>query len=158
MGCRIIRKRLPQFVQGLLPAAEARGMADHIQACAACRQETAEIKKVWTALGKLPAPETAVTRFPQVLERIDACEHKRAGLRWAWISLFRPSFASAAAAIMLIGFLSGALISALYSTDYALDPAADDSAYSMILSDAPRASFFDIYLQSSGQSNKENTL
>ena len=158
MGCRSIRKRLPQFVQGLLPAAEARGMADHVQACAACRQETAEIKKVWAALGKLPAPEAAVTMFPQVLERIDACEHKRAGARWAWISLFRPTFAGAAAAIMLICFVSGALISSLYSTDNPQEQAAYDSAYSEILSDAPCASFFDLYLQTSGQNSEENSL
>jgi len=118
----------------------------------------AETQKVWAALGELQAPDSAATLFPRVLERIDAREQKRAGAGWAWLAVFKPSFASAAVAIMLIGFVSGAFISSLYTTDNAQEQAADDSAYSEILSDAPQASFFDVYLQTSGQNSMENSL
>jgi len=153
-----IRKRLPQFVQGLLPAADARDIADHLHACTQCHEQMADIQKVWAALSELPTPEVSSNMFSRVLEQIDAYEQKSAGVRWEWLSLFRPTFAAAAVTIMLIGFVSGAFISSLYTADSARDQAADDPAYSEILPDAPQASFFDIYLQTYGENNRENSL
>ncbi|MCX5901862.1 MAG: hypothetical protein NTX06_14215 [Proteobacteria bacterium] len=158
MGCRSIHKKLLQYVQGLLPAEDARRIDDHVRACIACREELADLQKTWSALDGLPASDAAASMAPEVLRRIDGYEQKRTDARWAWLALFRPSFAGAAAAIMLIGFVSGALISALYSADGAQEQAADNSAYSEILSDAPLASFFDVYLQTTGQNSEENSL
>jgi len=156
MGCRSITKRLPRYVQGLLPAADARSIADHMLTCSHCHAEMAQIKKVWAALGELPAPDGAATLFPRVLDRIESCKQKR--VRRAWMSLLRPSFAGAAAAIMLICFVSGALMSSVYATGNPQEQAADDLAYSELLADGPQASFFDLYLQTSGQNNEENSL
>jgi anti-sigma factor RsiW len=158
MGCRSIHKKLLQYVQGLLSAADARRIDDHVRACIACREELADLRKIWNALDGLPASDAAASMAPEVLRRIDDYEQKRTDARWAWLSLFRPSFAGAVAAIMLIGFVSGAFISAVYSADSAQEQAADDSAYSEILSDAPPASFFDLYLQTASQNGEENSL
>jgi hypothetical protein len=97
--------------------------------------------------------------FPQVLARIEAYEQKRSGWLRAWLELFRPSFAGAAAAVMLLGFLSGALLSSIYYPDSAQEQTESGTlAYSEMLSDTPAESFIDMYLQNAGQNGKENSL
>jgi anti-sigma factor RsiW len=158
MGCRSIHKKLPQYVQGLLSAADARRIDDHLLACAACRDELASLRKIWNALDSLPAPAAAPSMAPEVLLRIDDYERKRSGPFRSWLAALKPSFAGAAAAIMLAGFVSGAFLSSAYYPENGQAQADTDSAYAEILSDAPPASFFDMYLQSAGQNSQENAL
>lgn len=158
MRCRSIHRRMPQYVQGLLSAADACETADHVQACAACREELAGLKKTWSALGELPAPHAAASMAPEVLQRISDYENKRAGTLRAWLAPFKPSFAGATAAIMLAGFFAGALISSVYYPDNGQAQTGTDSAYAGILSDAPPASFVELYQQTAGQNSQENAL
>jgi len=158
MGCRSIYIKLPQYVQGLLSAPDASHIDDHVRACTACREELAHLRKIWAALDGLPAPDAAASMAPEVLQRIDDYERKRCGTLRAWLAACKPSFAGAAAAIMLAGFVTGALLSSAYYPDNGQAQADADSAYAEILSDAPPASFFDMYLQSAGQNSQEKAL
>jgi len=150
--------KLPQYVQGLLSAADALLIDDHILACAACRDELASLRNIWNALDGLPAPAAAASMAPEVLLRIADYERERSGSFSSWLAARKPSFAGAAAAIMLAGFVSGALLSSAYYPDNGQAQNDTDSAYAEILSDVPPASFFDMYLQSAGQNSQENAL
>jgi anti-sigma factor RsiW len=158
MGCRSIHKKLTQYMQGLLPVADIRRIDDHVRVCIACRDELADLQKVWNALDRLPAPAEAASMAPEVLQRIDDYEQKRSGSLSSWLAALKPSFAGATAVIMLIGFLSGALISSVYYPVNGQTQTETDSVYNEILSDAPPASFFDLYLQSAGQNSQEKDL
>ena len=158
MGCRSIHKKLPQYVQGLLSVEDARRIDDHVRACVACREELADLQKTWNALDGLPASDAAASMAPEVLRRIDDYERKRAGTLSAWLEAFKPSFAGAIAAIMIAGFVSGALISSVYYPDNGQAQTGTDSAYAGILSDAPPASFVELYQQTAGQNSQENAL
>ncbi len=109
---------------------DARLIDDHVRACTACREELAGLQKIWNALDGLPASDAAASMAPEVLQRIDDYERKRAGSLRSWLEVFKPSFAGAAAAIMLAGFVSGALISSVYYPDNGQTQTDTDSAYS----------------------------
>jgi anti-sigma factor RsiW len=157
MRCRIIQKKMPQYVQGLLSADDACETADHMQACAACREELKGLQKAWNALGELPAPLAAASMAPAVLQRIGDYESRREGTLRAWLSPFRLSFAGAAAAIMLACFASGALISSVYYPDNSQAHTDTGSVYAEILSDAPPVSFVELYQQNATQNTEENS-
>jgi anti-sigma factor RsiW len=158
MGCRNISKRMPQYVQGLLSAEDARGIDDHVRACDSCRKELAGLQETWEALDGLPAPDDAPSMAPEVMRRIDDYERRRAGTLRAWLAPFRFSFAGAAAISMLFCFVSGAFISAAYYPDNGQPQTAEDSAYGGILSDSPQSSFIDLYLPTADKNSEENSL
>jgi anti-sigma factor RsiW len=158
MGCRSIQKKLTQYLHGLLSVADARRIDDHVQACTSCREELAVLQKIWNDLDCLQSPDVGASMAPEVLQRIDDYERKRSGAFRTWLVGLKPSFAGATAAIMLAGFVSGVLISARYYPDNGQAQADADSAYAELLSDAPPASFFDMYQQSVGQNSQENAL
>lgn len=70
----------------------ARRLEEHLQSCSACRDEAAELRRLWEDLGRLPAPaarKEAAVRFGQRLSS------SRTG---SW----RPTLAAAAAVILLL--------------------------------------------------------
>lgn len=158
MLCRITQKKMPQYVQGLLPADAACATADHVQTCAACREELKGLQKAWDALGELPAPLAAASMAPEVLQRIGDFESRRAGTLRAWLSPFRLSFTGAAAVSMLACFFSGALISSVYYPDSSQAQTDTNSIYAEILLDAPPVSFVELYQQTATQNTEENSL
>ncbi len=158
MSCKAYAKKLPHYVQGLLPEKEALAIAEHLKSCPGCQSAAEQLGSVWAELGSLPEADSPSV-YPRVLARIEAYEQKRSGRLRAWLEPFMPSFAGAAAAVMLLGFVSGGLLSSVYYPAGGQELADDEnSPYSELLAESPAASFFDIYLQSAGQNGKENTL
>jgi anti-sigma factor RsiW len=158
MNCRACAKKLPQYVQGRLSENDSCSIAEHIKACGECKNKASNLSYIWTELEKLPESDSPSV-FPRVLARIESYEQKRSGWLRAWLEPFRPSFAGAAAAVMLLGFISGALLSSVYYPDSATEQTdSGNSPYSELLSEAPAESFFDMFLQSAGQNGRENSL
>lgn len=158
MNCRACEKKLPQYAQGLLAAGDALRVAEHLETCSRCRLEVQQYARVWAGLDSLPAPD-APSVYPQVIARIDALEQQSPSRLRVWLEPFTPSFAGAAAAVMLAGFLIGALFSSVYYADTAPVPSEPANlAYAELLSGAPDESFYDVYMESAGQNGKENTI
>jgi hypothetical protein len=158
MNCRACAKKLPHYVQGRLSGKDLQSIAEHVKNCRDCQNKASNFKYLWSELEKLPEAASPSV-FPRVIARIEAYEQKRSGRLRAWLEPFLPSFAGAAAAVMILGFISGALLSSVYYPDSGQDQTdSGNSAYSELLSDAPAESFFDMYLQSAGQNGKENSL
>jgi len=133
-------------------------MAEHLSDCQYCRNNSSNIKLIFDSLEILPEADFPSV-FPRVIARIEAYEQKRSGWLRGLLGPFLPSFAGAAAAVMILGFISGALLSSVYYPDSGQDQTdSGNSAYAELLSDAPAESFFDMYLQSAGQNGKENSL
>lgn len=158
MNCKAYAKQLPQYVQGRLPEKKARCIAEHVSKCYECQKTVEHFTFIWSELGSLPEVRSSSVA-PRVLARIEAYESRRSGWLTAWLQPLMPSFAGAAAVVMLLGFLSGGLLSSLYFPGSGQEPAEfEDTAYAELLADAPAESIFDIYLQSAGQNGKENSL
>ena len=158
MSCRKARNRLPRFIAGELPDNEAQNVREHVLACRECRGEFKRLTAAWAALGDMPAGGSASV-VPQVIARVEAYERGGSGLVRRWLEPLAPSFAGAAAAVMLLGLVSGALLSSIYYPDAGREqPDSGSQAYSEALSDAPPESFFEMYLPGAGHNGKENSL
>jgi len=80
MNCEKIREQIPECLAGRLDKAAREKLVEHLETCAACRTEVAELNAVWRALGTLEsdslkpvAAEPAMkTRFMEVLEAYKA--------------------------------------------------------------------------------------
>jgi len=57
--CALLKRWLPEFPDGDLPAWAKRWLTFHVPQCAACRQELAEIRQVIAALEATPVPDPA---------------------------------------------------------------------------------------------------
>src|SRR5204862_543795 len=96
---------------GRLDKAAREKLVEHLETCAACRTEVAELNAVWRALESLkPAGPDPVmkTRFMEVLEAYkagagQASELPRARLRGGWFIPMRPAWQLVLAASLLIG-------------------------------------------------------
>ena len=73
MNCERIREQIPEAVAGRLDKAAREALVEHLEGCAACRTEVAELNAVWRGLetvknGMDAAPDTgAKVRFLEML-------------------------------------------------------------------------------------------
>lgn len=109
---------LQEWIDGTLSAREADRVADHVAACAACREEAARVRGLLAALGSLPramaTPESvragararalgSGAAGPHVVPAGSRRGGSRAGLR-------RAGLAAAAVALVAIGAAAGLLL------------------------------------------------
>src|SRR5438067_5029327 len=112
MNCERIRERIPEALAGRLDPAAREKLVEHLEVCAGCRGEVAELNAVWRAMESLDnagnaAPDpVAKARFMGVLEAY------RAGLgvgpahgRKSWFGSLtaNPAWQMAMAAALLLG-------------------------------------------------------
>jgi hypothetical protein len=75
MNCERIREQIPECLAGRLDKAARERLVEHLETCAGCRAEVAEMNAVWRGLEALKAPEpdpAMRTRFTEVLEAYQA--------------------------------------------------------------------------------------
>ena len=87
MECEQVRQQLTDFLIGV----DDPDVREHLERCAACREEAASLERIWSGLAHIPAaaPNSAVlrARFASMLE---GYEHGRDGAnasaRWDWMN------------------------------------------------------------------------
>jgi hypothetical protein len=110
MNCEKIREQIPECLAGRLDKAAREKLVEHLETCAACRTEVAELNAVWRALDALKpvAAEPAMkARFMEVLEAYKAgagqlSEPPKTTPRTAWLPA-APVWQLALAASLLVG-------------------------------------------------------
>ena len=110
MNCERIREQIPECLAGRLDKAAREKLVEHLETCAACRTEVAELNAVWRALESLKpaAAEPAMkARFMEVLEAYQAgagqaSDLPKAAGRSAWFPV-TPVWQLALAASLLMG-------------------------------------------------------
>jgi hypothetical protein len=110
MNCEKIREQIPECLAGHLDKAARENLVEHLETCAACRTEVAELNAVWRALESLKpvAAEPAMkARFMEVLEAYKAGAGQLSGLpktspRNVWYPV-APVWQLALAASLLVG-------------------------------------------------------
>jgi hypothetical protein len=78
MNCEKVREQIPELLAGRLDQAARESVVEHLETCAACRSEVAELNTVWRGLDNLNDPADAApdpaakTRFLEVLRAYEA--------------------------------------------------------------------------------------
>ena len=78
MTCEKIREQMPELLAGRLDQAARESVVEHLESCAACRTEVAELNAVWRGMENLNDPSdatpdpTAKARFLEVLRAYEA--------------------------------------------------------------------------------------
>ena len=121
MNCEKIREQIPECLGGRLDKAAREQLVEHLETCAACRTEVAELNAVWRALESMKAADTEPAtvplpgmklRFMEVLEAYKAGAGQAAGLtsqmpkagpRAGWFVPPHPVWQVAMAASLLVG-------------------------------------------------------
>jgi anti-sigma factor RsiW len=114
MNCERIREQIPEALAGRLAKATREELVEHLEGCAACRTEVAELNAVWRGLEAVksdmdPAPDAgAKARFQEMLAAYQAgMEAAQAPVRKDNVTAFpsRPVWQAAMAAGLLLGGL-----------------------------------------------------
>lgn len=116
MNCERIREQIPECLAGRLDAASRERLVEHLEGCAGCRAEVAELNAVWRAMGNMQAvkeegPDPAAkARFREVLAAYQAgmgMAAERPARRIAWLPA-RPVWQAAlAAGLLILGVFAG---------------------------------------------------
>ena len=109
MKCSQVQKRLSAFQDGELNPQEGERVSDHLESCSACREQYAEMEKVWQALGDfkeiLPAPEF----YSQLVKKINYSDETRMPVRFSWFfQIFSSPWATAT--LLIVGILVGTFL------------------------------------------------
>jgi len=107
---RHVTDRLVAFLDGELPAGEARQVEAHLETCERCRETCRELRAVAVALEQaltiVPAPDDWATIEAALPERPASggvAHAARQPVRWPSSSWFRPAFALAAILVIVVG-------------------------------------------------------
>jgi anti-sigma factor RsiW len=95
-------QRLSAYLDGELPAGESRAVDGHLRACAICRRDLAELRRLKALLGALPEVEPPVALLADA--RRAAAEPPAAAplLEWLRGAFRRPAAAAVAAFVALL--------------------------------------------------------
>jgi hypothetical protein len=78
MNCEKVREQIPELLAGRLDQAARESVVEHLEGCAACRSEVAELNTVWRGMENLNQPAesapdpAAKARFLEVLHAYEA--------------------------------------------------------------------------------------
>src|ERR1043166_1684508 len=120
MMCERIREQIPEVLAGRLDAAAREKLIDHLETCAACRADVAELGVVWRGLEAMAEPEPSPQMRARFLETLHAYEegfqeaqrkqtYSAPKANW-WAALWpaQPAWGAAFAVLLLaIGGLGG---------------------------------------------------
>lgn len=99
MKCRVIQKRIADYVDGLLSPALMEKVEEHLEACDLCRGECESLRDTVRLVSQWGRFHCPVDCSPTVLQRLRAAPQR--GTRFTWPSLslaLRAGFAATAAA------------------------------------------------------------
>ena len=112
MKCRNIQKKLSAYQDRELEPREQEQVRNHLLSCRACREQYAELERVWQTLGGLEEIHPAPWFYQQIVRKIK--EPREQGLLPSLQHVFRLSRAPVAVSIILIiGLLAGTYLGSI---------------------------------------------
>ena len=111
MNCEKVREQIPELIGGRLDTAARQTVVEHLEGCAACRSEVAELNTVWRGMENLNDPPDAKpdpaarTRFLEVMRAYQAGMETAHATPKARVIPFpqQPAWRAALAAGLLLG-------------------------------------------------------
>ena len=142
MKCSQVQKRLSAFQDGELKPQEGERVNDHLESCSACREQYAEMEKVWQALGDfkeiLPEPEF----YGQLVKKINYSDETRIPVRFSWFfQIFSSPWATAT--LLIAGILVGTFLGNILAKSDLFPFQQNQPAYSRAASEVFSLKVFD---------------
>ncbi len=112
MKCRRVQKKLSAYQDNQLGPLEQEEIKSHVLSCQSCREQYAELERVWQTLGELKEIHPDPWFYQQVVRKIG--EPRERGLLPNLQHVFRLSRAPVAISIILIiGLLAGTYLGSI---------------------------------------------
>ncbi len=106
MKCRSVQKKLSAYQDGELKSQEQERVASHLLSCRSCREQYAELERIWQTLGELEEIRPDPWFYRQVIGKIK--EPREQGLLSTFQYVFQLLRAPAIAFVLLaVGILAG---------------------------------------------------
>src|SRR4030043_1586307 len=118
MKCRSVQKKLSAYQDRELEPKEQEKVRSHLLSCRACREQFAEVERVWQTLGELKEIRPDPWFYPQLVRKVKEPRERTLlpGLQWVFPILRTPAIASI---LLAIGILAGAYLgNALVRCDF----------------------------------------
>jgi hypothetical protein len=125
MNCERIREQIPECLAGQLDATSRERLIEHLETCAACRADLAELNVVWRGLEAMPQPEPGRSMRSRFMETLEAYQEgyqeaqrrqSYTGSARAWWQGWWPSRpvwqAALAAGLVIAGIAAGRYLAA----------------------------------------------
>lgn len=112
MKCRSVQKKLSAYQDGELEPKEQERVRSHLLNCRACRNQFAELERVWQTLGGVEEIHPDPWFYRQVVGKIKE-PHERGllpNLQWVFQISRTPAIASI---ILIIGLLAGSYLGSI---------------------------------------------
>jgi len=128
MSCERVREQIPELLAGHLDAAAREKLVEHLEGCAGCRTEVAELNAAWRAMESLKienqdAPDQAAkARFMEVLDAY------RAGMGVAVMQTARRRPWYAARPLWEAALAAGLLAGGIFAGRYLGQPKGEEMA------------------------------
>jgi anti-sigma factor RsiW len=112
MKCRNIQKKLSAYQDGELGPREQEEVARHLLSCRGCREQFAELKRVWKIVGQLDEVHPDPWFYGQIVRKIKQPREQGLlqSLQWVFQELRGPAIASI---ILIIGLLAGTYLGSI---------------------------------------------
>ena len=106
MKCRNVQKKLSAYQDRELEPREQEQVRSHLLSCRACREQFAELERVWQTLGELEEIHPDPWFYRQLVRKIKEPRERGLlpGLQWVFQILRTPAIASI---LLAIGILAG---------------------------------------------------
>jgi anti-sigma factor RsiW len=114
MKCHNIQKRLSAYQDGELDPREQEQVRNHLLSCQACREQYAELERVWLTLGDFEEMHPDPWFYRQVVRKIKEPREQRLfpGLQWVPRLLPAPVIVSI---LLVVGILTGTYLGNILS-------------------------------------------
>jgi len=109
MKCRSVQKKLSAYQDRELEPREQERVRSHLLSCRNCREQFAELERIWQTLEELKEIHPDPWFYPQVVRRIKEPRERGLlpGLQWVFQGIRTPAIASI---LLAIGILAGAYL------------------------------------------------
>ena len=109
MKCSKVQKKLSAYQDRELEPKEQEKVRSHLLSCRACREQFAELERVWQTLGELKEIRPDPWFYPQLVRKVKEPRERTLlpGLQWVFPILRTPAIASI---LLAIGILAGAYL------------------------------------------------
>jgi predicted anti-sigma-YlaC factor YlaD len=131
MNCHSVQKKFSAYQDKELKPQEQEGVRSHLLSCRSCREQYAELERVWKIVGQLEEIHPDPWFYRQVVRRIEE-PHKQALLPTLQhvFRLFRTPVA--VSIILIIGLLAGTYLGSILARcdlfPFQTNPASDSQA------------------------------
>jgi len=106
MKCHNIQKRLSAYQDGELDPREQEQVRGHLLSCRACREQFAELERVWQTLGGLGEIHPDPWFYRQVARKIKEPREQRLFPRLQWVPRLLPA-PVIVSILLVVGILTG---------------------------------------------------